>query len=105
MKILRFFGTIIAIFFGAILGTVVGDQIRALVTQTPTKIKVNQFDEETKETTIAVQPFLSYVLPAWLAGILCKPHWLWAFLVGALAGGLLSDRYEQQLKDLIEKRG
>ena len=102
-KFFRFIGTVIAVFFAGILGNVIGDQIRAQVTQTSARVKVSSFDEETKETTYAIQPFITNILPAWLAGALLKPHWFWALLVGGLAGGLLSDRYEQQFEDLLKQ--
>lgn len=102
-KLFRFIGTVFAVFIGALIGNVIGDQIRSQVTQTPSKVKVSHYDEETKETTIAIQPLLTNVIPAWLAGALCKPHWLWALLVGGLAGGLLSDRFEQQLKEMMNQ--
>ncbi len=102
MKLLRLIGNVIGIFFGAIIGNVIGDQIRAKMTQTAPKVQVSHYDEETKDTTIAVQPFISNVIPAILAGIILKPHWFWAMVGGGLAAGLMSDKYEPQFKEMIK---
>lgn len=97
-KILRFLGVALAVFFAAILGNVIGDAFRALITKTAPRVSVSSYNAADDETTIAVQPLISNVLPAWVLGALIRPHALTALLTGALAGLLLSDRYEQRVR-------
>ncbi len=89
MAIFKFFARFVGIIAAALVGNWVGDQLRARATGE----KGHQFQvthpSPDGETTIAVNPNLTNVGPALVAGILLRPHFAWAFLGGVLASGLL----------------
>jgi len=102
MSITRFAFRIIVVLGAAIAGNYVGDQMRARATGE----KGHQFQVTHKageDTVVALNPNLTNVGPAVLAGLVLQPHVIWAFLGGVLASGLLGEKYEKKAGEWVKQ--
>jgi hypothetical protein len=103
MAILKFFAGLFGIIAAALVGNYVGDQLRARATGE----KGHQFEvthAPEGETRVTVNPNLTNLGPALLAGMMLRPHAVWAFLGGVLASGLLGERYEERAKEYLKSK-
>jgi hypothetical protein len=100
----RLFGRTVVVTAATLAGNWVGEQVRAQVTgETGHQLRMVQKNEQ-GETLIAANPLLSNLLPGLLIGLFRSPHWLWAFIGGAIASGVLGDRYEAQFMELVDRQ-
>jgi hypothetical protein len=103
MAILKFFAGLFGIVAAALVGNYVGDQLRARATgEKGHQFQVNH--EPKGETRVTVNPNLTNVGPALLAGMMLRPHAVWAFLGGVLASGVLGERYEEHAKEYLKSK-
>ncbi len=86
----------------SLMGNWVGDRLRLQITGEPGHQMSLLHTNPEGEITLAINPLLSNLLPGMLMGFLGgKPHWLWAFIGGAIASIYLGDQYEQEFVDQI----
>jgi hypothetical protein len=103
MSIIRFFARLIGVILAALVGNWVGDQMRARATgEKGHQFQVTHAPEG--ETSVTINPNLTNVGPAVLAGLLLRPHVIWAFLGGVLASGLLGEKYEKSTGEWIKSK-
>lgn len=96
MCMFRLVATFVSVFLAALAGNRVGDQLRALATGTPERELRLVHTNEQGEIVIAANPVLTNLIPAVLLGLILTPGWLWAFIGGVIASGIVGDRYEQR---------
>lgn len=101
MFILRFIFNTISVFFAALIGNWFGEQVHSWATGEPAReMHIVQSTKE-GETMITINPRLSNFIPALLASIFARPHWLWAFIGGVFATVILGNRYEKEFSKLL----
>ena len=89
-----------SVFAAALVGNWVGGQMRYLLTgQRVHSVRASYTNEQ--GTTIYNVPVVTKFYPAVAASWLGRPRWLYAFLGGVFAGGLVDDRYEHLLLERI----
>lgn len=95
MGIIKFLGSVLSVMAAALIGNIVGDQLRAEANgeepRDPSFIRTN----EAGETVIATNVVWTNFLPGVLLGLSNQPRWLWAFIGGLAASRLMGDRYEE----------
>jgi hypothetical protein len=103
MRFFRFLGTFFSVLVAALAGNWVGERLRELFTgQSGHAVAVVRTDDK-GETTVGADIVVTNYLPGLLAAFVGKPRWLWAFMGGALASGLIGDRYETYVSDWLEQ--
>lgn len=101
MFIPRFLFNIISVFITALAGNWFGEQVQSWVTGEPARKMSIMHTNQEGETVFAINPRLSNFIPALLASLFARPHWLWAFIAGVFASVILGDRYEEEFSKLI----
>ena len=99
-SVLRFVLNGFSVFCAAFAGNWVGSQVRYLLTGQEVH-SVRSSYTNAQGVTITNVPVATKFWPAVAASWLGKPRWLYAFLAGVLAGGLVDDRYEHVLLEWI----
>ncbi len=98
MSVVRFLGQLLMALLGAVAGSVVGGQLRALLQGEPEPAAYRLLHERPDgETMLAVKPVFTNVLPGLLAALAGRPRWLWAFLASLAIAVALGDRLEERL--------
>jgi hypothetical protein len=95
MRLIKFFGSILSVLAAALIGNIVGDQLRADATGEPQHETRFLHTNETGETVIATNIVWSNFLPGVVVGLFNQPRWLWAFIGGLAASRLMGDLYEE----------
>ncbi len=103
MRFFRFLGTLLSVLVAALAGNWTGERLRELFTGQPGHAVTVVRTDETGETTIGADIVVTNYVPGLLAACVGKPRWLWAFIGGALASGLIGDRYEKYVTDWLEQ--
>ncbi|MDX1614105.1 MAG: hypothetical protein R3300_07315 [Candidatus Promineifilaceae bacterium] len=98
MFLIRLIGTLTSLLGGALLGNWVGEQLQAYLNGKPSRQTTFVHTNEDGETVIAINAVREHLIPALLFGLSGKPRWLFAFLGGVLASGLL-ETVRQQVGD------
>jgi hypothetical protein len=94
IKVLLFTMKVLMLPLSALLGSWLGGQLRFILTGT--RVQTIQFHYTTDEGhKMTNSPVATKFYPALLSGFLGKPRWLFAFLGGILAGGLIPDHLER----------
>jgi hypothetical protein len=94
---------ILTIVIAALAGNWTGATIRTLITGK--RVNSVHFEYTTSGgMSISSYPVITKFYPALFVTIFGKPRWLFAFLGGVLTGGLIDDRYEGYLWELIGDR-
>lgn len=106
MGIIKFLGSILSVMAAALIGNIVGDQLRAEANGEEPRDSRFLHTNETGETVIAANVVWTNFLPGVLLGVFNQPRWLWAFIGGLAASRLMGDRYEADftrwVKDYID---
>ncbi len=103
MRFFRFLGTLFSVLVAALVGNWVGERLREFYTgQSGHALTVVRTDDK-GEMTVAANIIVTNYVPGLLAACIGKPRWLWAFIGGALASGLLGDRYEGCVTEWLEQ--
>ncbi|MEA3441577.1 MAG: hypothetical protein U9R58_14990 [Chloroflexota bacterium] len=103
MKIFQYMLNILTITMAALAGNWAGATIRTLITGK--RVNSVHFEYTTSGgMSISSYPVITKFYPALFVSYLGKPRWLFAFLGGVLTGGLIDDRYEGYLWELIGDR-
>lgn len=103
MSFLRFIGDLITVSVWGLAGNWIGEQLHRLSTGEPGhQIKLLQTGPD-GEVVIAANPLITNLVPAVLVGLAIKPRWLWALAAGVITGGLMGERHENALFELIER--
>ena len=101
MGLIRLILRTLSVLMAVLAGNLVGDRLRADWSGEPSRSY--KFIHKTAEgdTVLAINLVLTNFIPGLLLALSAKPRWLWGFLGGALASGLLSDDYEGIFLDWI----
>ena len=103
MKLFHYMLNIPTIVVAALAGNWAGATIRTLITGK--QVNSVHFKFTTSGgMSISSYPVVTKFYPALFMTIFGKPRWLFAFLGGVLTGGLIDDRYEGYLWELIGDR-
>lgn len=103
MIIFLYMLNILTIVIAALAGNWTGATIRTLITGK--RVNSVHFEYTTSGgMSISSYPVITKFYPALFVTIFGKPRWLFAFLGGVLTGGLIDDRYEGYLWELIGDR-
>lgn len=97
------FGSV-SVVLAAAIGSVAGGHLRAAMTGEASSAYRLAHDGPEGETTIAISPVFSNLLPGILAGIAGKPRPARAFLAAAATALAIGDRYEESLLAELEQR-
>ena len=103
MNLFNWIPKLAILFSAALLGNLIGDRLRQQISG-ETRHQMNLIHTNSEgEMIIAINPALTNLLPGIMMGIFGgKPHWLWAFIGGALASIYLGDQYEQEFLEQID---
>jgi hypothetical protein len=104
MGILRFLVNLIAVIAAALFGNYVGDRLRGRATGEEGHQFQFTHNSPDGETVVAVNPNLTNLAPAVLAGLLLRPGLAWAFLGGVIASGFLGEEYEEKARALLKDK-
>ena len=101
MFILRFIFNTISVFIAALAGNWFGEQVHSWATGEPAREMHIVHTNKEGETMIVINPRLSNFIPALLASLFARPHWLWAFIGGVFASVILGNRYEKEFSKIL----
>lgn len=103
MKLLRLISGLLCVTSAALFGNWVGELLRERYTgQKGHQLSFVHTNSE-GETVVAVNTLFTNLLPGILGSVLARPHWVGAFIYGALASALLGDEYEERFLELFKQ--
>ncbi len=101
---LKILGTLLSIGVGALLGNALGGFLRAQLTgqEDGYQPRLRHTDAEGEEY-LALNLTLTHFLPAFVLGVLLKPHWLWALLSGTFMSTFIGDKSQNLGNDRLKQ--
>lgn len=104
LPVLRLLGDVLAVLIAALAGNWAGDRIRRRVTRKPGHVLHVLRQDAGGEARVVLNPLITNLLPALLMGLIARPGWLSAFLVGLMSSGWMGDRYEQSFYEWLRRK-
>jgi hypothetical protein len=103
MRLLRLISQLLCVTSAALFGNWVGQLMRDRYTGEPGH-QLNLVRTNAQgETVVAVNPLFTNLLPGIVGSLMGRPHWVSAFIYGALASFLLGDQYEGKFLEYFKR--